>query len=70
MPGARIVDARPDYLYAQLTTKWLRFVDDAEFWASAAEGVIHVRSASRVGRRDFGVNRRRVEAIRAEYGRQ
>ncbi|MEY2896226.1 MAG: hypothetical protein RL669_495, partial [Pseudomonadota bacterium] len=33
-----------------------------------AEGVIHVRSASRLGRRDFGVNRERVEAIRAAYG--
>lgn len=67
MPGARVVDVRPDYLYAQFTTKWLRFVDDVEFWASPAEGVIHVRSASRVGRKDFGVNRRRVEAIRAAY---
>jgi uncharacterized protein (DUF1499 family) len=69
MPGARIVDVRPDYLYAQFTTKWLKFVDDVEFWASPGEGVIHVRSASRVGRRDFGVNRKRVEAIRAAYER-
>lgn len=70
MPGARVVDVRPDYLYAQFTTKWLKFVDDVEFWASPAEGVIHVRSASRVGRRDFGVNRKRVEAIRAAYERR
>jgi uncharacterized protein (DUF1499 family) len=66
MPGARIVEARPDYLYAQFTTRWLKFVDDAEFWASPAEGVIHVRSASRLGRKDFGVNRARIERIRAE----
>lgn len=70
MPGARVVGARSDYLYAQFTTRWLKFVDDVEFWASAAEGVIHVRSASRVGRKDFGVNRKRVEAIRAAYERQ
>ncbi len=65
MPGARIVEARADYLYAQFTTRWLKFVDDAEFWFSPAEGVIHVRSASRLGRKDFGVNRTRIERIRA-----
>jgi len=64
-PGTRIVEARPDYLYVQFATRWLKFVDDAEFWASPAEGVIHVRSASRLGRRDFGVNRERIETLRA-----
>lgn len=66
MPGARIVEARPDYLYAQFSTRWLKFVDDVEFMAAPAEGVIHVRSASRLGRKDFGVNRQRIERIRAE----
>lgn len=65
MPGARIVESRPDYLYVQFETRWLRFVDDAEFWASEREGVIHVRSASRLGRSDYGVNRERIERIRA-----
>lgn len=64
-PGARIVQSRPDYLYVQFTTVWLKFVDDAEFWASPAEGVVHVRSASRLGREDFGVNRARIERLRA-----
>ena len=64
-PGARIVEARPDYLYAQFSTRWLKFTDDAEFWASPAEGVIHVRSSSRLGRADFGVNRARIERLRA-----
>lgn len=68
MPGARIVEARPDYVYAQFTTRWLRFVDDAEFMAAPAEGVIHLRSASRLGREDLGTNRRRIEAIRAACG--
>jgi uncharacterized protein (DUF1499 family) len=67
-PGARIVTHRPDYLHAEFSSRWLGFVDDTEFWYSPAEGVIHVRSASRLGRRDFGVNRERVEAIRAAYG--
>jgi len=65
MPGARVVEARPDYLYVRFETRWFRFVDDAEFWASPAEGVIHVRSASRLGRSDYGVNRERIERIRA-----
>lgn len=64
-PGARIVDARPDYLYVQFATRWLKFVDDTEFWLSDRERVIHVRSSSRLGRKDFGVNRARIEQIRA-----
>jgi uncharacterized protein (DUF1499 family) len=67
MPGARIVAARPDYLYVQFTTRWLHFVDDAEFWWSPAEGVIHVRSAARLGESDLGVNRARIEALRARF---
>lgn len=65
MPAARIVESRPDYLYAEFKSKWLGFVDDGEFYLDEQAGVIHVRSASRLGRGDFGVNRRRVEAIRA-----
>jgi uncharacterized protein (DUF1499 family) len=67
MPGVTIVDAKPDYIYAQSQTKVLRFVDDVEFWVNPAKGVIDVRSASRLGREDFGVNRARVEAIRSAY---
>ena len=63
--GARIVERRPDYLYARFTTRLMRFVDDAEFWFDPAAGVVQVRSASRVGRGDLGVNRARVEALRA-----
>ena len=64
MDGARIVERRPDYLYAQFTTQLMRFVDDVEFWFDPAAGVIQVRSASRVGHGDLGVNRARIEAIR------
>jgi len=64
MPGATVVQSGPDYLYARFTTRWLKFVDDVEFWVDPA-GVVQVRSASRLGRKDFGVNRARVEAIRA-----
>lgn len=67
LPGATIVDSKPDYLYAQFMTPGLRFIDDTELWFSPGERLIHVRSASRIGRKDFGVNRKRVEAIRDRY---
>ena len=67
MPDVTIVEQRPDYLYAQAQTRWLKFVDDLEFWANPAGGVIEVRSASRLGQEDVGVNRMRVGAIRAAY---
>lgn len=67
MPGVRVVEQRPDYLHAEAETRWLKFVDDLEFWANPAPGVIELRSASRLGREDFGVNRERIEAIRTAY---
>jgi uncharacterized protein (DUF1499 family) len=65
MPGANVVRSEPNYLYAEFETKWLRFVDDVEFLLVPKEAVIHVRSSSRLGRKDFGVNRARIEALRA-----
>jgi uncharacterized protein (DUF1499 family) len=64
MPGAQVVKSEPDYLYAQFTTPLMRFVDDVEFWFDPAAGAVQVRSASRVGHGDRGLNRARVEAIR------
>jgi len=66
-PGARVVEDRPDYLRVEFMTRWLRFIDDAEFWLEPPGDAIQVRSASRLGRRDFGVNRARIESIRARY---
>ena len=65
LPGAALVEQRPGYLYLRFTTRWLKFVDDAEFWFDPQARVIQVRSASRIGSGDLGVNRARVEAIRA-----
>jgi len=65
MPRTSIVRVEPGYLYAEFQSKLMGFVDDVEFLADPAAGVVHVRSASRLGRRDFGVNRNRVEALRA-----
>ena len=66
MPGAAVVKAEPGYLYATFTTRLMKYTDDVEFWFDAANKVVQVRSASRLGEKDFGVNRVRVEAIRAQ----
>ncbi len=63
MPRTTIISSSSNYLYAEFRSKLLGYVDDVEFFHDGA--VIHVRSASRLGRRDFGVNRRRVEDLRA-----
>jgi uncharacterized protein (DUF1499 family) len=65
MPRATIVREEGSYLHAEFRTRWLRFVDDVELAWDERAGVVQVRSASRLGRRDFGVNRARVEALRA-----
>ena len=64
IPGAQVVKVEPDYLYATFTSVVFKFVDDVEFWFDPANAVVQVRSASRVGRSDKGVNRARIEAIR------
>lgn len=69
MPGAEVVRHEGDYLYATFQTMVMRYKDDAEFWADPAAGVIHLRSASRVGRKDFGVNRARIESLRERWAR-
>ncbi len=63
-PGAQVIKAAPDYLYVQYTTRWMKFVDDAEFWFDPAAQKVQLRSASRLGESDLGVNRARVETLR------
>jgi uncharacterized protein (DUF1499 family) len=65
--GATIVAQRGDYLHVEYQSKLIGFVDDVELQADPAAHVIHVRSASRLGHSDFGVNRARVEALRAAF---
>ncbi|WP_072621495.1 DUF1499 domain-containing protein [Spirulina major] len=66
MERTTIVEATEDYLYAEFQSKLMGFVDDVEFFCDRAANVIQVRSASRLGKSDLGVNRQRVEAIRAQ----
>ena len=68
-PRARIVIKEADYLKAEFRSAILRFVDDVEFLFSADQPVIDVRSASREGYYDFGVNRRRIEVLRDRWNK-
>jgi uncharacterized protein (DUF1499 family) len=65
LPRTRIVSEGGDSLHAECRSALFRFVDDLELQLRPAEGVIAVRSASRIGYSDLGVNRRRVEALRS-----
>jgi uncharacterized protein (DUF1499 family) len=65
IPRTTIIQTQTNYLYAEFRTPFMRYVDDVEFFYDDKAGVIHVRSASRLGRRDFGVNRKRIEELRS-----
>ena len=65
--GGTVHEESQSYLWVSFTSKWLRFTDDVEFRIDAERNVIHVRSASRIGRSDFGVNKQRIEALRMQY---
>jgi len=67
LPRVATTERTGNYLRTEFTTPILRFVDDVEFLLDPANGVIHVRSCSRVGYGDLGTNRRRVEMIRDQF---
>ena len=65
IPRATIITAQPDYVHVELRTQLMGFVDDAEFYFDETHGVLHMRSGSRLGYSDMGVNRRNLEQIRS-----
>ena len=67
MEGATLMEATDAYLCAEFKSKTMRYTDDFEARVDSEANVIHVRSASRLGKRDFDVNRQRVDAIRAKF---
>jgi uncharacterized protein (DUF1499 family) len=69
MPRVKIISSTENYVYAEFASKLMGFVDDTEFYIDTAAKLIHVRSASRLGYRDFNVNRERIEAIRQQLGK-
>ncbi|ELS01629.1 hypothetical protein Xen7305DRAFT_00013340 [Xenococcus sp. PCC 7305] len=66
MEGTTIVEETDNYLYAEFKTKLMGYVDDVEFYFDSDAKVVQVRSASRLGKSDLGVNRKRIEEIRAQ----
>jgi uncharacterized protein (DUF1499 family) len=64
MPQAVIVTDDGNYIHAEFTSRLMGFVDDVEFLADPASDQVHVRSASRLGHSDLGVNGERVKMIR------
>jgi uncharacterized protein (DUF1499 family) len=66
-PDATVIDSAGGYLRVELRTTF--FVDDAEFLLDREHRLIHLRSASRVGYSDLGLNRRRIEEIRDQLSR-
>ena len=67
LESARIITQNEVYWHVEFTSRWLRFVDDVEFYFVESEALIHLRSASRLGYNDYGVNRKRVENIRTRF---
>ncbi len=65
--GGKIQEEHEGYLWATFTSRVFRFVDDVEFRMVSADGMIHVRSGSRVGYSDLGVNRKRVGKMRTLF---
>ena len=70
MPRTTVVEQTGEYLRVEFRSRLFRFCDDVEFYHDRRSGLVHFRSASRVGHSDLGVNRRRMEQIRAEYQRR
>lgn len=64
MERTTIITETENYIYAEFKIKLIGFVDDVEFLLDPDAKVIHVRSASRLGESDLGVNRKRIETIR------
>ena len=65
-PRTQLISQQPNYLYVEFRSAGLGFIDDVEFALDEKAGVIHVRSASRLGIGDLGVNRRRMENLRVQ----
>ncbi len=62
--GLTPVTSQENYIHCTAKTPLLKFVDDVEFLLDRENGIIHIKSESRVGYSDLGANRNRVEAIR------
>ena len=67
MPRANVVTNTPGYIYVESRSMIFGFIDDTEFLFDEEKMVIHIRSSSRLGYSDMGVNRSRIEKIRYQF---
>ena len=65
-PRTEIVELDGDYLHAEVTSKWLKYVDDLEISFVPESSKLQVRSESRVGESDLGVNQKRVDLLKSK----
>ena len=66
IPRSKIVEIDGDYLHAEVTSKWMKYVDDLEVSFVPESRKLLVRSESRVGESDLGVNQQRVDLLRSK----
>lgn len=67
LPRTTLITNEANYLHVEFRSRLFRFVDDVEFYLDDTHHLIHFRSASRLGRGDLGVNRKRMEEIRQRF---
>ena len=65
-PRTEIVELDGDYLHAEVTSKWMKYVDDLEISFVPESSKLQVRSESRVGESDLGVNQKRVDLLKSK----
>ena len=65
-PRSVIVELDGDYLHAEVTSKWMKYVDDLEVSFIPESRKLLVRSESRVGESDLGVNQKRVDLLKSK----
>ena len=68
LPRSKVVSKSESYLHVEVASKAMGFTDDLEFSLDVKGSRIHVRSGARLGVRDFGMNRKHVEAMRRKFG--
>ncbi|MCW7470288.1 DUF1499 domain-containing protein [Leptospira kanakyensis] len=63
MPRTKLIKVDSNYIYTEFTSLIMRYVDDVEFYFDEKNKLLHFRSASRLGKSDLGVNRKRIELV-------
>jgi len=70
LPRTEVITSEPTYVHVVSRSRIMGYLDDAEFMIDADAALIHVRSASRLGHSDMGVNRAFIEEVRAMMNKE